>query len=73
MYFAHRRGWNLPMERLDEKGVLPELIGRGAKYLFVNRSRGNPEPDYSIVYEDEHYTIYDLQNLNPKYLEPEPK
>jgi hypothetical protein len=62
LYFAHRKGWNIPGERLGKEGVLEEFTDRGAKYLFFNRSRGNPSLGYSVVYEDQHYVVYDLQS-----------
>lgn len=61
LYFAHRKGWNIPGEKLEEKGVLFELKEKGAKYLFINRSRGDTRLVYPVVYQDAHYTVYNLK------------
>jgi hypothetical protein len=61
LYFSHRKGWNIPEYRLYEEGVIPALMQKGAKYLFINQSRGKPDLDDPVVYQDEHFTVYELK------------
>ena len=61
LYFAHRKGWALNDEEIDEKSEVQEYMNRGAKYLFINKNSGIQNFDAcSVVYEDEHYIVYAL-------------
>jgi hypothetical protein len=60
MYFAHRKGWGLSNDELQNPGYLDNLKRRGCKYLFVNRHSFDVPLPYKIIFRDTDYTIYQL-------------
>jgi 4-amino-4-deoxy-L-arabinose transferase-like glycosyltransferase len=62
LYFSHRKGWALNDEEIDTVSEVEAIRDRGAKYLFINKATlGTEFTDYPIVYENNHYRVYDLR------------
>ncbi len=64
MYFAHRKGWVLPNEDIQNQAYLQELIDSGLRYIvIIKRTFGTPtQLELPVVFEDENYCIYSIEN-----------
>jgi len=64
MYFAHRKGWVLPNQDIQNQAYLQELIDSGLQYIvIVKRTFATPIPlELPVVFEDENYCIYRIVN-----------
>lgn len=62
LYFSHRKGWPLNDEEVDDTLKVNKFRDLGARYLFINKKSSLPHYDeYPVVYEDEQYEVYDLE------------
>ena len=61
LYFAHRKGWAMNDNEVDDTLKINKLRDRGARYLFINKQSSIGEfDDYPVVFEDDHYRVYAL-------------
>jgi hypothetical protein len=60
MYFAHRKGWTVKEEDLQEQ-KLQELKSKGAAYLVIDQHYTNKRFDQlPLVFENVDFLIYRL-------------
>jgi len=60
MYFAHRRGWALGNDRINDHQYLDSIRKNGCKFLFVNKKDFADVLKYEIIFENKNYTVYKL-------------
>lgn len=61
LYLAHRKGWICQDAQLTDAAYLDALAKQGCKYAFVNRQTYPGEIAKELIYEDEHFRVYQLQ------------
>lgn len=63
MYFSHRKGWIETNENIVNQTHINILIKRGLKYIVILKRNFGAEiklNNYSIVFENENYSIYKI-------------
>jgi 4-amino-4-deoxy-L-arabinose transferase-like glycosyltransferase len=61
IYFAHRNGWRITNEQLNDSVFINKIINEGCQYLFINKNDGPYELNYKLpgkIYVDENFIIY---------------
>lgn len=71
LYLAHRKGLLMDATSLGSVDFLYAAAGTGGKCLFINKHSGFYDLDLAVVYNDEHYKVYDLGALMEPYTEEE--
>jgi hypothetical protein len=59
-YFLNRKGWLVAPDQCNANH-LEELAARGCAFLFVPNNRLPVEIPFSIIYENGHYTVFQLK------------
>lgn len=63
MYLAHRKGWIMSNEDIQDEKTLNTIREKGCKFLFINLTETSSveyELPYKIVFENEYYRILEL-------------
>jgi len=60
MYFAHRKGWALKNEKLNDQNFINEIKNKGCKYIFVNKTEFKNRLNYKVVFENDFFVVYYL-------------
>lgn len=61
LYFAHRRGWNIPTENLSNTDVIDQIKNKGCRYIVITKKlNGNVQLNLPFVYDSEYFRIYQL-------------
>ena len=60
LYFAHRKGWTVKNDVLEENSKLNDLKDKGAKYIFINRKTYQNTLAYPLIFQDDNFSIYNL-------------
>lgn len=66
LYFAHRKGWVCPNERIVDKQFIDELKNKGLKFILVlKRSLGKEVriENLQVVTDNDNYCLYSFQDL----------
>ena len=68
MYFAHRKGWLLTNEALQQQDELDALYSQGCKYVLILKTRFGTDLslDEKLVLENKDYKIYALIRAKKK-------
>lgn len=67
MYLAHRKGWNMASEKVNDIEYMNEIINSGCKFLFLNKQYVgsavlNLDLKWPVVFENKHFVVYSLRN-----------
>lgn len=62
MFFAHRKGWTCSAEKLGNERYVRLLTEKGCKYLFVDKHLQSTDLPYKIVFENEDFVVYAIDN-----------
>ncbi len=60
LYLAHRKGFLVDSFIVRDAHMLDLLIKTGGGVLIVNKSSGITDDEFGILYEDEHYLVYNI-------------
>jgi hypothetical protein len=60
LYFAHRKGWMVNNEFLEDNSKLIDLKDKGAKYIFINRKSYQNTLAYPLIFQNDYFYIYKL-------------
>lgn len=60
LYLSHRKGWTSRNDEIADPEYLNSVVRAGAKYLLINKRRGEVAVAYPQLYEDETFIIYGL-------------
>lgn len=62
MYLAHRRGWTVPNEYLNDSTFVNDIRDKGCRYALIGKKLyGDVDMRLPIVYEDEYFKIYEMK------------
>ncbi len=67
MYFAHRKGWILKTEDLNQEGRLKALWEKGLRYVVLINDRftsGDSNNHLILIRESLNYSIYSVQFIH---------
>lgn len=64
LYMSHRKGWTCKNEEIADKRYMSEVISAGAKYLLINKRKGEMSLPYPVVYQDDIYLVCRLEIEN---------
>ncbi|MFM7234158.1 MAG: hypothetical protein ACKOZM_06175, partial [Flavobacteriales bacterium] len=59
-YFLNRKGWLVEPDRCNDK-YLEEFKNRGCRYLFVPAARRPVSITFSLVFENDFYSVFELK------------
>ena len=65
MYFAHRRGWTVFPNQIQDRAYLDEVKSKGCKYVLICKQMYGENYDVILdlpqVFESSDFRIYELQ------------
>ena len=63
IYFAHRKGWTVDNEMIQNENSIDSLVNLGAKFLIVDKVNVDSKKlPYHLINDDDDYSIYQLKN-----------
>lgn len=60
LYFAHRKGWTIANEKLNDTGFINSIREKGCKYIFINKKDFKNRLSYPAVFENDFFAVYKL-------------
>ena len=65
LYFAHRRGWSVYSQDLQNQSFLDEIKSKGCKFVLVCKTKYGVESDVVLelpqLFESDYIRIYRLE------------
>jgi hypothetical protein len=65
MYFAHRKGWNITNENLQQPEIINDFAKKGCKYILILKEPFDTDLNLNFekVHESEYFKVYKLPHL----------
>ncbi|MFN0176016.1 MAG: glycosyltransferase family 39 protein [Saprospiraceae bacterium] len=60
MYWAKRKGWTVNQDVPAKSTWMPAFQKQGLKYILMDRHSSDEALPYKLLYEDEHFRLYEL-------------
>lgn len=61
IYFSHRKGWTIDDSQISDLAYINSIKEKGCRYLIINKNYSDLRRDQSIIYSDNNYIIYSLE------------